>query len=290
MSKDRGIIWMIVPSLTLIAILMFYPVIQSFVMSFTKQMLYELEGKWCGLENYIKLLKDPSFWQSFKITLIWTLGTVVLQTILGVGSALLLYKSFSGRGIVRAFTLLPFFTPGVSIYLVWRWMYNDISGIFNHILMTLGITKEPILWLATPRLAIISVILMATWRYFPFVMINVLARLESISKSLFDAAKVDGANSWQIFWNVTLPQIRGVLLIVVFLRAIWMSQKFEEIFVVTGGGPAGSTTSLALLSYEQAFGAMRLGYASAVNVVIFIILIIMATIYITTFKPTKQTV
>jgi len=281
---------MIVPSLTLIAILMFYPVIQSFVMSFTKQMLYELEGKWCGLENYIKLLKDPSFWQSFKITLIWTLGTVVLQTILGVGSALLLYKSFSGRGIVRAFTLLPFFTPGVSIYLVWRWMYNDISGIFNHILMTLGITKEPILWLATPRLAIISVILMATWRYFPFVMINVLARLESISKSLFDAAKVDGANSWQIFWNVTLPQIRGVLLIVVFLRAIWMSQKFEEIFVVTGGGPAGSTTSLALLSYEQAFGAMRLGYASAVNVVIFIILIIMATIYITTFKPTKQTV
>jgi len=290
MSKDRGIIWMIVPALTLIAILMFYPVIQSFVMSFTKQMLYELEGKWCGLENYIKLLKDPSFWQSFKITLIWTLGTVVLQTILGVGSALLLYKSFSGRGIVRAFTLLPFFTPGVSIYLVWRWMYNDISGIFNHILMTLGITKEPILWLATPRLAIISVILMATWRYFPFVMINVLARLESISKSLFDAAKVDGANSWQIFWNVTLPQIRGVLLIVVFLRAIWMSQKFEEIFVVTGGGPAGSTTSLALLSYEQAFGAMRLGYASAVNVVIFIILIIMATIYITTFKPTKQTV
>ncbi|HCU21997.1 MAG TPA: sugar ABC transporter permease [Candidatus Atribacteria bacterium] len=290
MSKDRGIIWMIVPALTLIAILMFYPVIQSFVMSFTKQMLYELEGKWCGLENYIKLLKDPSFWQSFKITLIWTFGTVVLQTILGVGSALLLYKSFSGRGIVRAFTLLPFFTPGVSIYLVWRWMYNDISGIFNHILMTLGIIKQPILWLATPRLAIISVILMATWRYFPFVMINVLARLESISKSLFDAAKVDGANSWQIFWNVTLPQIRGVLLIVVFLRAIWMSQKFEEIFVVTGGGPAGSTTTLALLSYEQAFGAMRLGYASAVNVVIFIILIIMATIYITTFKPTKQTV
>jgi len=281
---------MIVPALTLIAILMFYPVIQSFVMSFTKQMLYELEGKWCGLENYIKLLKDPSFWQSFKITLIWTFGTVVLQTILGVGSALLLYKSFSGRGIVRAFTLLPFFTPGVSIYLVWRWMYNDISGIFNHILMTLGIIKQPILWLATPRLAIISVILMATWRYFPFVMINVLARLESISKSLFDAAKVDGANSWQIFWNVTLPQIRGVLLIVVFLRAIWMSQKFEEIFVVTGGGPAGSTTTLALLSYEQAFGAMRLGYASAVNVVIFIILIIMATIYITTFKPTKQTV
>ena len=281
---------MIVPALTLIAILMFYPVIQSFVMSFTKQMLYELEGKWCGLENYIKLLKDPSFWQSFKITLIWTFGTVVLQTILGVGSALLLYKSFSGRGIVRAFALLPFFTPGVSIYLVWRWMYNDISGIFNHILMTLGIIKQPILWLATPRLAIISVILMATWRYFPFVMINVLARLESISKSLFDAAKVDGANSWQIFWNVTLPQIRGVLLIVVFLRAIWMSQKFEEIFVVTGGGPAGSTTTLALLSYEQAFGAMRLGYASAVNVVIFIILIIMATIYITTFKPTKQTV
>ncbi|NLJ38669.1 MAG: sugar ABC transporter permease [Candidatus Atribacteria bacterium] len=290
MSKDRNIIWMIVPALTLIAILMFYPVIQSFMMSFTKQMLYELEGKWCGLENYIKLLKDPSFWRSFKITLIWTFGTVFLQTILGVGSALLLYKSFSGRGIVRAFTLLPFFTPGVSIYLVWRWMYNDISGIFNHIFMTLGIIKQPILWLATPRLALISVIIMATWRYFPFVMINVLARLESISSSLFDAAKVDGANSWQIFWNITLPQIRGVLLIVVFLRAIWMSQKFEEIFVVTGGGPAGSTTSLALLSYEQAFGAMRLGYASAVNVVIFIILIIMATIYITAFKPAKQTV
>ncbi len=290
MSKDRNIIWMIVPALTLIAILMFYPVIQSFMMSFTKQMLYELEEKWCGLENYIKLLKDPSFWRSFKITLIWTFGTVFLQTILGVGSALLLYKSFSGRGIVRAFTLLPFFTPGVSIYLVWRWMYNDISGIFNHIFMTLGIIKQPILWLATPRLALISVIIMATWRYFPFVMINVLARLQSISSSLFDAAKVDGANSWQIFWNITLPQIRGVLLIVVFLRAIWMSQKFEEIFVVTGGGPAGSTTSLALLSYEQAFGAMRLGYASAVNVVIFIILIIMATIYITTFKPAKQTV
>lgn len=169
-------------------------------------------------------------------------------------------------------------------------MYNDISGIFNHILMASGIIGKPILWLATPKLALFSVIIMATWRYFPFVMINILARLESIPESLFDAAKVDGANSWQIFWNVTIPQIREVLLIVVFLRVIWMSQKFEELFVVTGGGPAGSTTTLALLSYEQAFGAMRLGYASAINVIIFVILVIMAAIYITVFKPTEQTV
>ncbi|HHY01105.1 MAG TPA: sugar ABC transporter permease [Methanothermobacter sp.] len=290
MSKDKDIILMIIPALVLIAVLMLYPVVQCFIMSFTEQMLYELEGKWVGLKNYAKLLKDPEFWQSFKITIVWTFGTVIFQTILGVGSALLLYKKFFGRGLVRAFTLLPFFTPGVSIYLVWRWMYNDISGIFNHILMASGIIEKPILWLATPKLALFSVIIMATWRYFPFVMINILARLESIPESLFDAAKVDGANSWQIFWNVTIPQIREVLLIVVFLRVIWMSQKFEELFVVTGGGPAGSTTTLALLSYEQAFGAMRLGYASAINVIIFVILVIMAAIYITVFKPTEQTV
>ncbi|HPT76675.1 MAG TPA: sugar ABC transporter permease [Defluviitaleaceae bacterium] len=290
MSKDKDIILMIIPALVLIAVLMLYPVVQCFIMSFTEQMLYELEGKWVGLKNYAKLLKDPEFWQSFKITIVWTFGTVIFQTILGVGSALLLYKKFFGRGLVRAFTLLPFFTPGVSIYLVWRWMYNDISGIFNHILMASGIIGKPILWLATPKLALFSVIIMATWRYFPFVMINILARLESIPESLFDAAKVDGANSWQIFWNVTIPQIREVLLIVVFLRVIWMSQKFEELFVVTGGGPAGSTTTLALLSYEQAFGAMRLGYASAINVIIFVILVIMAAIYITVFKPTEQTV
>lgn len=290
MSKDKDIILMIIPALVLIAVLMLYPVVQCFIMSFTEQMLYELEGKWVGLKNYVKLLKDPEFWQSFKITIVWTFGTVIFQTILGVGSALLLYKKFFGRGLVRAFTLLPFFTPGVSIYLVWRWMYNDISGIFNHILMASGIIGKPILWLATPKLALFSVIIMATWRYFPFVMINILARLESIPESLFDAAKVDGANSWQIFWNVTIPQIREVLLIVVFLRVIWMSQKFEELFVVTGGGPAGSTTTLALLSYEQAFGAMRLGYASAINVIIFVILVIMAAIYITVFKPTEQTV
>ena len=289
MSKDKDIILMIIPALVLIAVLMLYPVVQCFIMSFTEQMLYELEGKWVGLKNYAKLLKDPEFWQSFKITIVWTFGTVIFQTILGVGSALLLYKKFFGRGLVRAFTLLPFFTPGVSIYLVWRWMYNDISGIFNHILMASGIIEKPILWLATPKLALFSVIIMATWRYFPFVMINILARLESIPESLFDAAKVDGANSWQIFWNVTIPQIREVLLIVVFLRVIWMSQKFEELFVVTGG-PAGSTTTLALLSYEQAFGAMRLGYASAINVIIFVILVIMAAIYITVFKPTEQTV
>lgn len=235
MSKDKDIILMIIPALVLIAVLMLYPVVQCFIMSFTEQMLYELEGKWVGLKNYVKLLKDPEFWQSFKITIVWTFGTVIFQTILGVGSALLLYKKFFGRGLVRAFTLLPFFTPGVSIYLVWRWMYNDISGIFNHILMASGIIGKPILWLATPKLALFSVIIMATWRYFPFVMINILARLESIPESLFDAAKVDGANSWQIFWNVTIPQIREVLLIVVFLRVIWMSQKFEELFVVTGG-------------------------------------------------------
>lgn len=276
------------PALLLVAIFSVYPVIYSITLSFQRFDFYKLTGKWIGFANYIQLFKNPELANAFKNGLIWSFGSLAAQIVLGVTLALILNLNFFGRGFVRAMVILPFFLPGVSMSLTWRWMYYDLNGIINYILQKVGIIKDPILWLSSTKTAMLAVIFVAVWRYTPFVVINVLARLSTISKNLYEAARIDGAGSIQCFFNITLPQLRGVILIVVMLRGIWMFNKFQEIHIITGGGPLGATTTLPILAYDAAFGMMRIGEGSAINTFIFLILSVTACIYLYTFKPAKE--
>jgi multiple sugar transport system permease protein len=276
------------PGLIILAIFSLWPVVDSILISFQRYKLNELRGTWIGFKNYAQLFRTDGLLNATRNGFLWMFLTVSLQIVLGISFALILNIEFFGRGIVRSLVVLPFFLPGVSMALTWRWMYYDFNGIINYTLTRLHIIREPILWLSSTRLALLAVAIQAVWVYTPFVVINCLARLAIIDRNLYECARLDGAGRVRMFFAITLPQLRGVLLIVVLLRGIWMFNKFAEIHIITGGGPAGATTTLPILAHDLAFGALRVGEGSAVNTFIFLLLLAIAILYLVLFKPARE--
>jgi multiple sugar transport system permease protein len=211
---------------------------------------------------------------------VWAGATVSLQVVLGTGAALLLHEPFRGRSLVRGLVLFPYMTPVVSVVLVWMLLYNALYGVLNYLLLRLGLIDRPLAWLAHPDTALWSVILVGTWKYFPFVVVMVLARLQVIPQELYEAARVDGAGPLARFLAITLPQLRDVLVVVALLRTIWMFNNFEVVFLLTGGGPLRATMTLPILVYEQAFGLYDVGRGSAVAVAMFLILVAVMRLYL----------
>ena len=203
----------------------------------------------------------------------WTVGTLFLQVVLGVALALLLHQNIIFRSLARSLILFPYFMSTVVAVLVWRWVFNDLYGILNHAMMWTGLLSMPIDWVGQMPNAMISVILVGAWKYFPFVVISVLARLQTIPDHLYEAATMDGAGAWGRFTDITLPQLREVLFIVILLRAIWDFKEFDLIYLLTGGGPVTSTQTLPLLVYKQAFALNEMGGASAVAVLMMLFML-----------------
>jgi multiple sugar transport system permease protein len=163
---------------------------------------------------------------------------------------------------------------------VWRWLFNDLYGLVNAVLMELGIISHPIAWLSQSPDAMIAVILVGTWKFFPFVVIAVLARLQSIPESLYEAARLDGASHWEQFWDITLPQLASVLAVVVLLRSIWDFKEFDLIYLMTGGGPGVTTQTLPILVYREAFQLLNFGRGAAVAVTMFIFMLLFFAVHV----------
>ncbi|MBS0560979.1 MAG: sugar ABC transporter permease, partial [Proteobacteria bacterium] len=250
---------LVAPSVLLFGVLIFYPMMQSFWLSLHRTSALTLRSTWIGFDNYAALLGDPAFWTSFVNTLIWTASAVLLQVVVGVAVALLMHGSFLGRAFARGLVLFPYLLPTAVAVLVWRWLFNDLYGFLNVLLMRLGVVAHPVAWLSQMPDAMISIVLVGTWKFFPFVVIAVLARLQSIPTALYEAARIDGASRFAQFTDITLPQIAGVLAIVALLRAIWDFKEFDLIFLMTGGGPGIGTQTLPLLVYRQAFQMLNFG-------------------------------
>lgn len=278
------VITLLCPLIVLLLGLILYPLLNAVLLSLTKQLIYELRGQFVGLLNYIKILNNPSFWNSFKLSLIWATSTVILQIILGTAVALLLNQEFFGRTLARSLILLPFFMPTVSVALMWRWLYNDSYGIINQLLLSIGFIDKGISWLGSPSVAMISLIFVGLWRFFPFVVINVLARMQIIDPQLYEAAKIDGANSLQRFWYITLHEIKGVVFVVILLRWIFMFNKLDLIWIISRGGPGTSTETLPILSYRIVFEGMKMGIGSAIAILTFLIVFFFILLYM---KVTK---
>jgi multiple sugar transport system permease protein len=267
--------------------MLLYPLFYSVFLSFHRQSLYEMIPTFAGLAHYRELIASTEFWAAVMRNIVWTVGTVGLQMIVGIAAALLLNNKFKGRPFALTVILLPYFVPSISSCLVFRWMYNDINGLFNYILISLGIISSPILWLSNKSLVMFSVIMAGVWKFFPFVAINVLARLETIPQELYDAASIDGAGGVKSFFYITIPQIRGVLLVVLLLRWIFMFNKFDIIWIITQGGPAGATETLPILAYRTGMRAMRMGEAAAITSILLLILVTIMVIYQVIFKPAR---
>ena len=289
--KKKNLIGMLllIPAAGLIFILSIYPLGVSLKMSFYKQILTGIEApKFIGFSNYIYIFRNFEYIEALFRTIWWALGTLTVQSFLGLGVALLLNQKFIGRTFVRGASLLPYFLGGVAVWLTWRWMYSDIYGVINEFLLDIHLIKHPIMWLSSPGLAIWALMITSAWKWFPFISVNILARLQSINPDLYDAAKIDGANSWRGFVHITLPQVKGVFLVIVLLRGIWMFNKFTPIWIMTAGGPAGATTTLPILTYTQGFNTLRMGRATSITATLFVIVLIFTLFYLIIFKPSKQ--
>jgi multiple sugar transport system permease protein len=210
---------------------------------------------------------------------VFAFGSLVLQTIIGVCLALLLNRQFKGRSFVRGALMFPYLVPTVVAILLFRWMLNDLYGIVNVWLMKLGVISAPLAWFGDPSLAMGSLIGINTWMFYPFVMLCVLARLQSIPTELYEAARIDGASAIAQFWYVTLPQIWGTLALVLLVRTLWMFNKFDTVWLTTQGGPFGTTQTLPVLAYIRAFNLYEIGRGSAIGILLCLSLLVVFAIY-----------
>jgi multiple sugar transport system permease protein len=255
---------LIAPAVLILSAVIVYPLLATAWLSLFAIDTRTMAGEWVGLANYAQMLgPDGRFLGALGVTLIWTGGTLALQLGLGIGLALLLNQQLWFRSLARGLALFPYLVSTVVAVLVWRWLFNDFFGLFNRALIALDIIAQPVDWLGQMPNAMASTIVVGAWKFFPFVVIAVLARLQTIPEALYEAARLDGASAFGRFRDVTLPQLAEVLGIVILLRAIWDFKEFDLIFLLTGGGPVDATRTLPLVVYQEAFGLNRMGLASA---------------------------
>ena len=284
--KDNRIgILFILPFVLAGIIFMLYPVADAIRMSvYYVNPLMPDANRFSALANFEFIVADRLFWSSFYNAVYWTFFSVVLQTIFGVGLGLMLHRALVGVSFFRGILLFPYIVPTVVIALCWQWMLNPEIGIVNHSLKEAGIISENVYWLSSPGMAMWSTIMLNVWKYTPFVTICVLARLQTIPLELYDAAKIDGAGTIRRFFDITLPQLAEVLAVVVVFRTIWTFNKFEEIYLLTRGGPGTSTFNLAIYSFEQSIANLKMGVGAATGVVMMFILFAGSLIYLKLFK------
>lgn len=270
----------IAPTILVFCAVIVYPLVSAVYLSLFSIYTPTMEGEWVGLANFQELLAKGEFWRSLANTLLWTVGTLTLQLLFGVLVALMLHQNMLFRSVARSLVLFPYFLSTVVAVLVWRWLFNDLYGIVNHMLMWSGILDMPVDWLGRMPNAMLSLIFVGAWKYFPFVVIAVLARLQTIPEELYEAATIDGAGPIARFFDVTLPQLKSVLVVIVLLRAIWDFKEFDLIYLLTGGGPIIDTQTLSLMVYKEAFALNRMGVASATAVLMMLVMLMFMIIYL----------
>lgn len=270
-----------VPSLLAIFGILMIPFLNSFTLSlYQKDLSRPHLDAFIGIGNYIKLIHDPRYLNSFRLTLTFSLVSVFLELILGVAIALVLHQRFPGVGISRGLIILPWAMPSIVNAAMWKWIYNADYGALNALLYQLGIIDQYQIWLANPKAALALIILANVWKETPFTAILILAALQSIPAELYEAAKVDGASTWQRFYWITLRLILPVVMVAALLQTIWGFQTFELAYIVTGGGPFSSTELITLRIYAQTFRSLRFGYGAAMAYLTSLVLMIPAVVYI----------
>jgi multiple sugar transport system permease protein len=278
---------LVAPAMLMVMGLILYPVVYSFWLSVHSKHAYLPIETFVGLDNFRFFLTDyEGFWRSLRLGAVYAFGTVALQLITGVGAALLLHQTFVGRGLIRGCALFPYMVPMIVVVILMRWILNDGYGILPYVLRVLGLDIGLLLG---PENIMLSLILISTWTFFPFILIGTLARLQTIDPELYAAAKVDGAGPLRRFWHITLPQIRGVLFVLVLLRFMFMFTKFDLIWLFTGGTGIGYfTRTLPIYTYIKSFQELQVGMGAALSVVMFLILVAFAMIYFRIFKRAQE--
>jgi len=268
---DRNLKWVFtLPAVLFVLLMMVFPILYTFRISFFEWSMSSVTPpKWVGLDNYIALLSDSRFWNSVKNTFIFSAGALALETVLGVAIALLLYRDFFGKNLVKTLFLLPMVATPVAMGLVWLLIYEPSIGVANTLLKMLGL--EPQLWIASPTQVLPSLILIDVWEWTPMVALIVMAGLATLPSEPYEAADVDGATAWQKFAHLTLPMLRPTIIVAVMLRLIDVLKTFDIIYSTTQGGPNMKSETLNIYGYSLGFQYFKLGMASSLLVIFFAI-------------------
>ncbi|MBK6586111.1 MAG: sugar ABC transporter permease [Acetomicrobium flavidum] len=267
------------PVILLVGFLVLAPVIGTFVSSFYRDITFMPPVKFIGLGNYKRMLADPAFWQSVLFTLGFTVVSVFLESVLGMFFALVINEKFKFRGIMRAVVLIPWAIPTIISAKLWQLMYNYNYGLLNYILVHLHLVSQPINWFGSPTGAFASIVIADVWKTAPFMAILFLAGLQAIPNSLYEAATVDGASLSQQFFKITLPLLAPIIVIALIFRTIDAFRIFDLIYVLTGGGPGGATSSLSIYGFN-AYILGDFGFGSAVSVITFLLILVFTIIYL----------
>jgi multiple sugar transport system permease protein len=288
--SDRGLAYILVtPALLLILVFAVYPFVIAVINSFNDVDINSGARTPVGLDNYVALFTESSIRDSFARSVSWTVSNMVLQVGLGVAVAMLLNLNLRGQRVARVLVLIPYMVPAIVAALVFRFMFNDVTGVVNYGLQSLGIIDAPLNWLSDPAMMMPTLVLVNVWKYAPFFIIIVLARLQTIPKDLYESVAIDGGGWWHRFTAVTLPSIVPVVLAGMLLRTIWTAYDFDVPFLLSnGGGPSGSAITVPLEIRALAFEQQELGQASALAVCTAILLTGAAYFYLRGYRKSEK--
>ena len=268
---------LVLPGLALLVAVVAYPLLTALVTAFFKQSLVVPGREFVGLQNIIDVLQGD-FLKLLGQTMVFTLGTTIAPFIIGFALALALNTRIRGAKMLRGLMLIPWLVPGVVVSFLWMWIFNANYGVANAVLGLFGVEAQA--WLAQPQTAMFAVIVAKTWQSFPWIMVMLLAGLQTVPQELHEAAEMDGAGTIRRFFSITVPQLKGIIGLVLLLEFIWNFQHFDIIYVLTGGGPAGSTQTFATAVYETAFRGFDLGHAGALGLLWLILLMALVVVYV----------
>lgn len=281
---------MTIPASILILVVSIYPLFQGILLGFQNYNLQKPKKRaFNGFDNYIKLFtEDTEFHSAILYTFIYTFATVAIAYLLGLFLAMLLNRHIKGRGVFRTLALLPWIVAPSVASTNWIWLMNDQVGWINKFLKSIGLIDNSILFLADEKFARVTVIFTDMWRDYPFMIIVILAGLQSIPKDLYESAYIDGAGFWKSFRYITMPMIKGVSAISTILMFIWVFNHFDNIYLITNGGPNNATFTLPILTYYTAFYRSNIGYASSMASMMLIVLLVVALIYLRVMKTNNE--
>jgi len=265
----------LLPYLLIFSIFRFVPSVGGLVVSFFK---WSLGGdpKFIGIDNYVNLAQDGSFYTSIRNTLSFFVLTVPVLVVASLLLAMLLNQKLAGRRVMRTISIIPYVLIPSIVGIMWNWMFDNNFGLLNYYIKKLG--GSPVFWLTDERFALIAVSIVVVWTYIGYDMILFLAGLQGIPKETYEAAEVDGASTFQVFWHITLPLLKPVTMMVSTLTLVNVVQLFDQIYVMTNGGPGTSTLTMVQYMYTSAFTNYELGYGSAIEVVILVLLMVLITV------------
>jgi putative chitobiose transport system permease protein len=270
------------PALALIGMFVLYPALKAIVLSFTNFNMIS-EQSFVGTANYARLARDPFFWSALKNTLLYLVVVVPILTIMPIFLAVLVNKAIPGIAFFRAAIYLPVVTSLVISGLIWKWVYEE-KGVLNYFLLATGITDQPVAFLTDPANALFSVMAVTVWSGMGYYMVIYLAGLQAIPRHLYEAAEVEGVSKWQQLVHITIPLLRPSIAVVTVMSSIAAMKVFEEVYIMTQGGPLDATKTLVYYLYETAFVEFEMGYAAAIGVVLFLITLVLSLINLKLLK------